>query len=318
MTKTWKPALLLMVASPLLAEVVSGATPVTQFVLPWVFLPYVTVLYGLPVLVLREVAVRRGYGPLGLWCLGVLYALYNEGLLAETLFHPLDVPMPAFETYGLVAGIRLPFVLWIACWHGLFSLLTPVVIGHHLFPGSAAKPWLPWWATRSLGSLLVGAAVAHFLFLGDAAHRLGPGPLVRAAGLLVAAGLGLWFAAARMPRSLGSGLGRRPFLAGASLYVLFWLVPEILAQNRLPWPLFIGYLVAFAGVAGWALTRGDAAEHRQVVLLVLGANAVEAALAVPFGLLSGNVLWAVTGATGAAIFAAGARKIARPVAAVRP
>lgn len=66
-----------MVGSALLAEVISGGTPLTLFMAPGVFLPFVVLVYGIPVLVLREVAVRRGYGPLGLWCLGVLYSLVN-------------------------------------------------------------------------------------------------------------------------------------------------------------------------------------------------------------------------------------------------
>lgn len=313
-TRAWKPALLLMVVSPLLAEVVSGATPVTVFFLPWVFIPYVTVLYGLPVLVLREVAVRRRYGPLGLWCLGVLYGLYNEGLLAETLFHPLETPMPVFATYGLIGGIRLPFVVWICCWHGVFSLLTPVVVVHHLVPGMAGRPWLPWWATRCVGVFLVGAAATRFLFFGEAAQTLRPAALVTAFGLLAVAGVGLWFGAARLPRTLGGGAGRRPFLVGAALYVLISMAPEILAQEHAPWPLFIGYFVAFAGVAAWAVVRGERARPRQVVLLVLGALATEAVLAVPFGLLGGNPLWAVSGA----IFAAGALRMARTAKLVEP
>src|SRR6266699_1010025 len=117
----WKPVLLLRVLSPFLAEVISGGTPVTVFFLPWVFFPYVIFLYGIPVLILREVAARRKFGLLGLWCLGLIYALYNEGLFAQTLFYPHHAPLDTFSTYGLVANVRIPFALWISFWHGLFS-----------------------------------------------------------------------------------------------------------------------------------------------------------------------------------------------------
>src|SRR4029453_19619444 len=89
MKQYWKPTLLLMVLSPLLAEITSGGTPLTLFFTPGILLGFLFGLYGLQVLVIREVATRRGYGLLGLWCLGLIYGLYNEGLRSETLFYPL-------------------------------------------------------------------------------------------------------------------------------------------------------------------------------------------------------------------------------------
>ncbi len=197
----WKPALLLMVLSPLLAEVISGATPMTLFFLPGIFFPYVTLLYGFPVLVLREVAVRGKLGVLGLWCLGLIYALYNEGLRAETLFSPLDSPVDTFSSYGLVADIRLPFTVWISFWHGLFSVATPVLVVGYLFPAVADEPWLPLKATWSLAILSVATAVPYFLFVGDASNTEDARTLIVHFTFLVVAGVVLWFVAGRLPRT---------------------------------------------------------------------------------------------------------------------
>ena len=197
----WKPALLLMVLSPLLAEVISGATPVTLFFMPGIFFPYATILYGFPVLVIREVAVRGKLGLLGLWCLGLLYALYNEGLRAETLFYPLDAPLDTFSTYGLVADVRVPFTLWISFWHGLFSVVTPILFVEYLFPKKADEPWLPLKATWSLAILCVGTAIPYFLFVGDASSTQDVTTLIVHITFLVVAALVLWFVAGRLPRT---------------------------------------------------------------------------------------------------------------------
>jgi hypothetical protein len=196
----WKPALLLMVLSPLLAEVISGATPMTLFFMPWIFFPYATILYGFPVLVIREVAVRGKLGLLGLWCLGLIYGLYNEGLRAQTLFYPLDAPLDTFSTYGLVADIRVPFTLWISFWHGLFSVVTPILFVEYLFPKKADEPWLPLKATWSLAILSVGTAVPYFLFVGDASSTQDVTTLMVHITFLVVAALVLWFVAGRLPR----------------------------------------------------------------------------------------------------------------------
>jgi hypothetical protein len=136
----WKSVLLLIVLAPVLAEVISGGTPITQMFLPWILVFYVVFLYGFQVLVIREVAVRGRLGLLGLWCLGTVYGLYNEGLRAQTLFYPLHSPIAAFSGYGLVADVRIPFTIWITFWHGLFSVVIPVLVVEYLFPAQAARP----------------------------------------------------------------------------------------------------------------------------------------------------------------------------------
>jgi hypothetical protein len=325
MTVAWKPALLLMLLSPLLAEVISGGTPITRFAMPGVLLPYVTLVYGIPVLVLREVAARRGYGPLGLWCLGALYGLYNEGLLAETIFHPFATPVAPFDTYGLLAHVRLPFVVWIAAWHGVFSVLTPVVIVEHRLP--RRDPWLPAWATWTLAALCLTAAGAHFLLLGDSHRALRPAALAFRLLLLLAAGAALWLPAARLPRS--ASLPARPFTAGAALFLLMSTVPEVLAENRLPWPFFLAYFAVLAAAVAWIATRGrgaheatrpdaapeatpagaDAVMRARLMRLVLGGATAQAVLAVVFGAIIGDYLWALAGALFTAALVPAARRV---------
>jgi hypothetical protein len=314
MRRYWKPILLLIVLSPVLAEVISGATPITQIVLPWILLFYIVFLYGLQVLVIREVATRRGFGPLGLWCLGLIYGLYNEGLRAQTLFYPLHAPIDDFSTYGLVANVRVPFTLLILFWHGLFSVVTPILLVEYVFPEKAREPWLSVKATWSLAILSVTTAVAYFLFLGDDRGTQKTTTLVVHFTFIVVAAVVLWFVAARLPRTprvtsdaggdgvRGDGTGWKPFLSGAALFVFSAIVPEILAGTTVPWPLFVLYFAALAVVGTWTMGRHRETSRRKAVVFVLGAGTAQAVLSLVFGALTGNVMWAISGVVFATIF----------------
>jgi hypothetical protein len=319
----WKPALLLMVSAPILAEVVSGATPATLFFMPWIFFPYATLLYGFPVLVIREVAVRGKLGVLGLWCLGLLYALYNEGLKAATLFYPLDAPLDTFSTYGLVADVRAPFTIWISFWHGLFSVVIPVLFVGYLFPKKADEPWLPVKATWSLAILSVGTAVAYFLFVGEASTTQDATMLIVHFTFLVVAALVLWFVAGRLPRTPrivahggANGFGWTPFFSGVGLYLVLTVVPEVMARDSIPPLLFALYFAVLAVVAGWAIARRRETTRAQVVVFLLGSGTAQAALAVVFGVLIGNIMWSISGAIFTAIFLGALVRIKRKSMAV--
>jgi hypothetical protein len=239
--QNWKPILLLIVLSPFLAEIISGATPLPQFFLPGIFFGYVLGLYGLQVLVIREVAIRWKLGLLGLWCLGLVYGLYNEGLRTETLFYPLPAPLEEFFAYGVVGGVRVPFTVWISAWHGLFSVVTPILLVEYLFPDKARQPWLPLKAIWSVAVLSIATAVAYFVFLGDEASTQPTATLAAHLGFMVVAALLLSVAAGKLPRTpritanrQGKSFTWRRLWSGALLYAVMVVVPEILAQSKIP------------------------------------------------------------------------------------
>jgi len=318
----WKPIIVLMVLSPLLAEVVSGATPVTLFVMPWVLIPYATILYGFLVLVIREVVTRGRLGLLGLWCLGIAYSLYNEGLRAETLFYPLDTPLDTFSDYGLVADVRVPFAIWIGFWHGLFSVASPILFVEYLFPEKADQPWLPRAATWLLAILTVGTAIPYFLFLGESSNTRDGATLIVHFAFLVVSGAVLWLVAARLPRTpriIGqSGGGSsiwRPFSLGAALFLVLFIVPVVLAEGDVPWLLFVVYIAAFVAAGGWVIARRGETTREKAVVFLIGSCTAQAVLSVLLGVISGNILWAISGAAFAAVFIRALVRIRRKAAA---
>jgi hypothetical protein len=248
-------------------------------------------------------------GLLGLWCLGLVYGLYNEGLRTETLFYPFYAPLEEFSAYGVVGGVRVPFTVWISAWHGLFSVVTPILLVEYLFPDKARQPWLPLKATWSVAVLSVATALAYFVFLGDEASTQPSATLAAHLGFMVVAALLLSVVAGKLPRtpritanSQGKSFIWSRLWSGALLYVVMVVVPEILAQSKIPWPLFVLYLAAVATVAVWAVARRREATREHAVVFVLGACTAQAMLSVVAGVLIGNIIWAASSVLFTAVF----------------
>ncbi|MEV4222241.1 hypothetical protein [Nonomuraea sp. NPDC049725] len=306
--RVWPPVLFLLVSAPLLAEVLSGATSLIGFLAPGTFAAYVLVLYGIPVLVIREVAVRARIGLPGLFCLGMVYGLYNEGLLTESLYHPLGVQDDTWAAYGLVAGLRIPWLVFIVPWHGLFSVLTPILLTEHVFTRQAGRPWLPLPVTWVLGVLVAALGAGRFLIIGEDVRTQPVSTFAVHAVVVLGAAVALCAVAAVARRSArpdpAAGAGRPRWAAGlgAVVFVALFLVLQLLALSRVPWPSLPAYCaVAGGGALWWAVRRGPIGP-RDAVAFVLGAGLAQAVLAVLFGALTGNPLWAAAGVLFGAAF----------------
>lgn len=299
-----------MVLAPLLAEVFSGSMPVTMFLQPVIFLAFTIFVYGLPLLVLREVAVRRGYGLTGLFVLGFIYGLYNEGLFSETLYHPLDPANAAYADYGLVAGLRVPWASFILPWHGLFSMVTPVLVVELLFPKQAGRPWLPASVTGILGFVTVGLALARFLLEGEDRSVQDGGTLAVHLMVVLVAAVVLWGAARRMPRTPAletvPAFSWRDVAAGAGTYVVVFIGIETLTSvARVPWPLTVLYALLIVSAAAWAVARRRTVARARAVSFVLGCGLAQAVVIVlVVGVLTGDVFRTLSGVIAAMVYLA--------------
>ncbi|PZG57112.1 hypothetical protein C1I98_00120 [Spongiactinospora gelatinilytica] len=307
--RNWKPILLLMLVSPLLAEVFSGSMPASDYFQPGIFLPFTIFVYGLPILVLRELAAHRRVGLLGLWGLGIIYGLFNEGLISETLYHPLDPANPAYDSYGLVAGLRIPWTLFILPWHGVFSLVTPVVLIDLLFPGQAGRPWLPKKATWALAIVTGGLAVARFVLWGENRTVQESGVFALQAAIVLGIGVLAYLLADRLPRPSYITSDRRPalwkpFAAGAALYAAWFVGTELLVSIvRPPWPIAALYTVAAVTVGLWLISRRHEIRPTTAAAFVLGIGTAQAAVTVLLnGLLVADTFRAVSGAIFIAVY----------------
>src|SRR5262249_42166550 len=146
-------ALTLFFPPPLLGEVVFGATPFSRLggLIPLVF------LYGGAVLIIRDLARRRGRGWWRILLLGAAYAIIEEGLVIQSVFNP-DL-FHAGELGGRVLGINGVWTAWTIAYHATYSIAIPILLAEILFPLRRDEPWLGPRSMAILGLLFLLTAV---------------------------------------------------------------------------------------------------------------------------------------------------------------
>jgi len=211
---------LLLVLAPLVAEVI--ATTNTPAVLFPLLLPLLVLVYGIPVLLVRELWARRGLGAVAFLVVALGYTALNEGVVAATWFKldPETSKVLVFEAeeVGRSAGVNWALVFGLTTFHGLWSVAMPIALVE-LWLGDRperGRPWLPRWAIA-----LSGAAVA-FVVLGslstEATARVCEAPATdvfdecvsgrRGAAVVVGAGAVLAVGLARRPNASRRAAGR--------------------------------------------------------------------------------------------------------------
>ncbi len=138
MQKRTKAIVTLSLLSPVLAELLSGSSPALKFFLPWYFLLQ-WVSYGIPVLIMRELAVKWKLGISGIFILGLGYGIFNEGIITQTFFLK---QASFFPFYGYYFGMHLAWVPFAAVWHSLHSILYPILLTYFLYPEVSKERWL--------------------------------------------------------------------------------------------------------------------------------------------------------------------------------
>lgn len=254
MTRVLAPILVFMLAATMLAEIGSGNLPPSRFFQPAIGLPLITIGYGIPLLLLREIAVGRGFP--ALVPLGLAYGLINEGFLAKTLFLETGVPIPAFDGYGMIGGVNASWLVLITWWHLVNALLGPLALTHALFPAFRDRRWISNRVALALAGIEALACIAIFF---SQEHERGAGSLAHftVTAILVVALVGI---ALRMPAQPALTDAPAPFrarfLAGLALFVTMTLTPFALAEGKVPLALYFGFF-ALAGLMllGWVLRQ---------------------------------------------------------------
>jgi len=160
--KYLKQILTLILIIPFLTELLTYNIPITTFFNPIVFLILI-VIYGLAVLILREISVRWNLGIIGIFILGLAYGIYNEGIIAKTLLMTTTVPLAeAYGHYPLFLGINFAFALSIITWHAFHAVLFPILIINYLSPKSRNEKWLNGFWLSIISIIVVGLGILSF------------------------------------------------------------------------------------------------------------------------------------------------------------
>jgi len=208
------------------------------------------VTYGVPVLLIRELAVARTLNNIAVVLLGLAYGILNEGVLAKTLTQPDGAPLEDFVGYGQIGALEGGWAIFIVFWHSLHSVLYPILLSRWMFPAAADRRWFALgrarWLLYILVVILIGLYSLYFLNPVRSDFGVFLVYLVTTVGLV---GVALRFCKARgaEPASPLARPSLKPALLGGCM--LLFYVFQFWSPRHIPFALFFALsagIIAFA------------------------------------------------------------------------
>lgn len=291
-------ALLFLV--PFLTELLSGNIPYPRFFDPVVF-GYLVVMYGFPVLLIRELYSAKNLSLGGLIVLGLAYGVLNEGVAARTLLlfdeHMFMTSLRGYETFG----INLPWATMILPWHALFSIVYPIMLVHAAYPATARERWLSKRVCIALAAaVVILGSLSHF---GTELYPATSPVYLPVFWVLI---IGLTIIALRMkaiPSETSedntSGTGVLPaFFFGVSLIGLM-IIPLVLPELGIPEVSQLITTILLLVVAGRFYVRHFSASVTALVWIAFGHYLIFSLFAVfklwPISLVGAVIVWLILG-----------------------
>jgi peptidoglycan/LPS O-acetylase OafA/YrhL len=272
------PALVLLLLSPMVGELLSGSAPPAEFFSPFSLLILVA-LYGGGAILARELVQRWGKGWPSLLILGAAYGILEEGLMVKSFFDPQWVDLGRLGSYGRWVGVNWVWSLELTIYHAVFSIAIPILLVTLMFPDRRNQPWIGRRTFRLLTLLLASDVVFGALVLTPyrpAFGRYALAALLAASLVLVARRL-----PAGQPRTdLSSLRAPRPRWAwalglGATLgfFALSWALPNTDIPPAVTMLLIAG-LAAGVGslVTRWIRKRAGWSDRHALALATGGLS----------------------------------------------
>jgi hypothetical protein len=268
MREKTKAAVTLALITPVLTELFSANMGPVEVLNP-VGLLFQFLAYGIPVLLIREIAARRRVGLPGLFLMGMAYSLFNEGIISKTLFFGL--PGSGLEAYdGFTLGrIHLVWAVIVTMWHALHAVVFPIALASTLFPRVREQSWLSvpvqavflfvWVPAGLLGFMNLNPEYAHWGYFGGFAAAI-------ATLLLVGA---------HLPRKTPFFTDAEPgssmqVLVGMLFYVVVVVGAFVAAQLGAPFPLVLIWPYGAVTVLYLGLRRKRWTTYLPVAFIALG------------------------------------------------
>jgi hypothetical protein len=135
------PGLVLLLLPAFIGEALSGATPPAAYFLnPFVF-AYLTLYYGTAALLVREMTRRWGKGWPTLLLLGGVWGIVQEGLGTKVFFDPTRTELSPLVNYGTTGGVHWAFVVQLFIYHGVYSIVLPIMLTEVIFWSERDRLW---------------------------------------------------------------------------------------------------------------------------------------------------------------------------------
>lgn len=163
-TSMWQrfaPAATLMILSPVMAEVLFGATHLTTLFL---LLPQICI-YGSAALIIREVVRRQNRSWLAILFLGIAYAILQEGVILQTSVSPMLFGGDPSQIYSWALGVNWVYLLWAVVYESIWAIVLPIQFTELIFPNRRNQSWA---GNRGLAAatitFLAAAAIVWYRF----------------------------------------------------------------------------------------------------------------------------------------------------------
>jgi hypothetical protein len=262
--------------APILGELVSGHQTLFQFANPLSFV--LTALpYGFGAIICRELTVRWDKGWFCLVLLGIAYGIYEEAIVARSVWDPNWAELGALADYSYWGGITWTWTEVLLHFHLTISIISSVVLVTVMYPERRHERWV---SNRALAACFVGLVVwAPILALFNPFM-----PPISGFILAWAAIAGLAYAAWRLPVQVfpsRAGTSVRPLwygvVAAVNMTVVFvslFVLPEENLSWLPAWPVMFAFVAALDGITFWLIMRwsgnGTAWDDRHKLALVIG------------------------------------------------
>jgi hypothetical protein len=260
---TIPPLLSLFFLSPLIAEMLSGSSPPSQWASLFSFF-FMVCLYGAGAILVRELFIRWRTGMAGLLLLGAAYGVVEEGLDVMSFFNPGWPDLGADAVYGRAAGVNWVWSVHLTMFHAVFSIAIPILLVHLMFPQARGERWLGKRGQAGVGVLFTLVVAGGNILFRSAYHYSPPGlPYI---GAILAVALLVYAARRRHAARPAQAPHRKPlrrplayFLAGFGLTVGLFLIGWGLPGTSISPVITILLLTGVGGLAYAVAAVGERA-----------------------------------------------------------
>jgi len=265
--------LLLALAAPGIAELLSSSAPPLEFFIPWIFGLFV-LFYGGSAILIREVTLRWNSGWWGVLLFGAAFGILEEGISTRAFFDPAWPSLGPMAGTGYWLGVNWTWMFDAIFYHAVFSTALPILLIYQVFPEYRRVPWL---GPRGLSVTGVLFALGAAIFIESGKSRYPVPPVYLAACAVAIAVLG-WLARKVKASPPGPGAGQtnraRPFAilafcATLGMILQIYAVPQI-AHSAWATAAALALLVL---VTAWLLLAwsGGLLTYAQRSALLIGA-----------------------------------------------
>jgi hypothetical protein len=129
------PAAALLVLSPVIVEVLFGATHITML---YLLIPQICI-YGGAALIIRTLARQRGWSAILL--LGIAFAIAEECVILQTSVSPVLFGGDPNHIYSWKFGVNWVYLLWALIYESIWAILLPIQLVELIFPTQRDESW---------------------------------------------------------------------------------------------------------------------------------------------------------------------------------